>query len=143
MQDFFSKMQQKQGGAQPQGQQGPSLDALMGGGQMAAPQQSAIDMNQAKGPAQQEGEQAAVISMKIEAALQQMGYYELEENQGRGIEIQKEITELVEAIMNDDAEVLKNSEIYAFITSRKGQRESMREPAATMPNLGGMVDGGQ
>ena len=146
MQDYFSKMQGMKGGPAPQPAPpapAPAPGPMPGPMPGEMPQKSSIDLNKASSPEGKKQQQAAMIFAKVEAALQEMGYYDLPENQGRGAEIQKEIEVLVQAIIEDDAETLKESEIYSFITSRKGQREALREKAPNMADSGGPSNGTQ
>ena len=134
------------GGAAPQPAApaaGPIPGPMPGPMPAEMPQQSPIDLSKGPSGEQKQQQEMAMIVEKIEIALQKIGYYDLPENKGRGPEIQKEISELAQAIVNNDAEALKSSEIYSFITSRKGQREAMREPVSMLTESGGPADGSQ
>lgn len=127
-------------------QQMPSM------GQMAGPQKQAQsnmtvqpEMVQQAQTQKAPESQMRMLQSRIVAMLKEGGYYDLPENKGRENEILGEIQELVQAIFENDTEFVQSSDIYAFITSQKGQRKAMRNPAEQvqmpeeMPSMEGMV----
>lgn len=118
----------------------PSMDQLTGQQQQQAPQASPKDMQMAQ--AMQKPEvQTGVIVQKIVKMLQDTGYFDLPENKNRRGEINQEIFDIAESIMEGNAEMVQQSEIFQYITAQKGQISAMRNPAEQMqmPDMEGMA----
>lgn len=123
-------------------QQMPNM-AAMAGEQPQAQQQQTIQPQAVQGAmnAQKPEAQVQMLVQKMDQMLQQTGYYDLPENKSRRGEINKELMDIAQALLDGNAEFVKNSEIYQYITAQKGQRTAMQpaEQQMQMPDMEGMV----
>lgn len=120
-------------------QQMPNMAAMAGEQQ---PQQQVTPDQVKQAQMQQQPEmQVGMLVQKMDQMLQQSGYYDLPENKNRRGEINKELMDIAQALLDGNAEFVKNSEIYQYIVSQKGQRDAMRpkEQQMEMPSMEGMV----
>jgi hypothetical protein len=123
-------------------QQMPNM-AAMAGEQPQAQQQQTIQPQAVQGAmnAQKPEAQLQVLIQKMMQVLQETGYFDLPENKSRRGEINKELMDIAQALLDGNAEFVKNSEIYQYITAQKGQRTAMQpaEQQMQMPDMEGMV----
>lgn len=122
-------------------QQMPNM-AAMAGEQPQAQQKQTIQPQAVQGAmnAQKPEAQVQVLVQKMMQVLQETGYFDLPENKNRRGEINKELMDIAQALLDGNAEFVKNSEIYQYITAQKGQRTAMQpaEQQMQMPSMEGM-----
>ena len=122
-------------------QQIPSMGQVTGQQQQQQPQTIQPQAVQGAMNAQKPEAQIQVLIAKMTQVLQESGYFDLPENKNRRGEINQEIMDIAQALLDGNAQFVQQSEIYQYITSQKGQRTAMRNPAEKMemPSMEGMV----